>query len=55
MNMHLMKKPGASDFEYRHFFVDVKGHGRIYLEGADAVSNKQPYQKVLKLFGVRWT
>ncbi|KAH8163583.1 hypothetical protein CIB48_g4676 [Xylaria polymorpha] len=36
VNVHLVKRAGHSEFEYKYLFVDVKGHQRIYLENADA-------------------
>ncbi|KAI2606721.1 import inner membrane translocase subunit tim-21, mitochondrial [Hypoxylon sp. NC1633] len=53
VNVHLTKRVGHSDFEYKYFFVDVKGHPRIFLENADAKSSGGESKK-LKLFGVNW-
>lgn len=36
VDMHLIRKKGDSDFEYQYFFVDVRGHERLYLENAAA-------------------
>ncbi|KAI0023071.1 import inner membrane translocase subunit tim-21, mitochondrial [Xylariomycetidae sp. FL0641] len=52
--VHLEKRAGHHDFEYRYFFVDVKGQQRIYLENADAKSSSQDSKK-FKLFGVNWS
>ncbi|KAI1761110.1 import inner membrane translocase subunit tim-21, mitochondrial [Hypoxylon sp. FL1150] len=51
VSVHLTKRAGHEDFEYKYFFVDVKGHSRIYLENADAQSSNQGRKKV-KLFGI---
>ncbi len=29
-NMHLVKRAGRGEYEYRHFYVDVRGQQRIY-------------------------
>ncbi|KAK3939778.1 import inner membrane translocase subunit tim-21 [Diplogelasinospora grovesii] len=59
VNMHLIKRRGGDEFEYKYFFVDVKGHQRIYLENADASSSKGGSEQKagggFKLFGVKWT
>jgi len=53
--MHLIKRARQSDLEYKYFFVDVKGHPRIYLENADtALLAKNSEKKGFKLFGVKW-
>lgn len=52
-NVHLVKQVGHSEFEYKYFFVDIKGHQRIYLENADAKSANGDSKK-FKLFGVSW-
>jgi mitochondrial import inner membrane translocase subunit TIM21 len=41
------------DFEYKYFYLDVRGHPRIYLENADTASPSSEKKK-LKLFGVNW-
>ncbi|KAF4587375.1 import inner membrane translocase subunit tim-21 [Ophiocordyceps camponoti-floridani] len=50
--LHMVKRQGESDYEYRYFFVDVKGHERVYLE--KATSESGPGKKQLSLFGVKW-
>ncbi|RYP26428.1 hypothetical protein DL767_008052 [Monosporascus sp. MG133] len=53
VNVHLVKRVGRNDFEYKYFFVDIKGHQRIYLENTDS----QPFgsdPKKFKLFGISW-
>lgn len=54
-NMHLVKRAGRGEYEYRHFYVDVRGQQRIYLENAD-VSAKVADSKRKKttLFGIKW-
>ncbi|KAI1821538.1 import inner membrane translocase subunit tim-21, mitochondrial [Xylaria intraflava] len=52
VNVHLVKRAGHHEFEYKYLFVDVKGHQRIYLENAD--TKTQVGSKKLKLFGVNW-
>jgi import inner membrane translocase subunit TIM21 len=52
VKVHLVKYVGHDDFEYKYFFIDVKGNQRIYLENADASSSRDA--KKYKLFGVNW-
>jgi len=55
VQIHLVKRAGQADFEYKYFFLDVKGHPRIYLENSDASSAAEGgEQKGFKLFGVKW-
>ncbi|KAI0863658.1 import inner membrane translocase subunit tim-21 [Xylaria cubensis] len=51
--VHLVKRAGHSEFEYKYLFVDVKGHPRIYLENADAKVTGGDSSK-FRLFGVNW-
>ncbi|KAI0447801.1 import inner membrane translocase subunit tim-21 [Xylaria telfairii] len=53
VNVHLVKRAGQSEFEYKYLFVDVKGHQRIYLENADAKATSGDSKKY-RLFGVNW-
>lgn len=53
--MHMVKYRGHSDFEYKYFYVDIKGQQRIYFENADASSGPSAGNKGGKLFGLKWT
>ncbi|KAI2635387.1 import inner membrane translocase subunit tim-21 [Xylaria nigripes] len=53
VNLHLVKRAGHHEFEYRYLFLDVKGHRRIYLENADAKPSIEDSKK-FRLFGVKW-
>jgi import inner membrane translocase subunit TIM21 len=56
VQMHLVRRAGEADFEYKYFFVDVKGQSRIYLENADASSaGTGDKAKGFKLFGIKWS
>ncbi|KAK0627488.1 TIM21-domain-containing protein [Immersiella caudata] len=56
VQMHLVRRAGEADFEYKYFFVDVKGQSRIYLENADASSaGTGDKAKGFRLFGVKWS
>lgn len=55
VGMHLVRRAGHSEHEYKYFFVDVKGHQRIYLENADASRAKEGEHKGFKMFGVKWS
>ncbi|PHH83862.1 hypothetical protein CDD83_2902 [Cordyceps sp. RAO-2017] len=50
--LHLVKRRGESDYEYKYFFVDVRGHERVYLEKADAKPSSG--KKQLSFLGVKW-
>lgn len=50
--LHMVKRHGWDDFEYKYLFVDVKGHERIYLEKDDGSNGKG--KKQLSFFGVKW-
>ncbi|KAK4109583.1 TIM21-domain-containing protein [Canariomyces notabilis] len=54
VNMHLIKRAGEHEYQYKYFFVDVRGHQRIYLENADASRAQSTEKKGFKLFGVNW-
>lgn len=51
-HLHMVKRRGESDYEYKYLFLDVKGHGRVYLENAE--SKPSTGKKQLSLFGVKW-
>jgi import inner membrane translocase subunit TIM21 len=53
VNVHLIKRAGHKEFEYKYLAVDVKGHQRIYLENADAKASSGDSKK-FRLFGVNW-
>ncbi|KAK4189744.1 mitochondrial import inner membrane translocase subunit tim21 [Podospora australis] len=57
VNIHLIKRAGQSDYEYKYFFLDARGHQRIYLENADAAAMAAARKKSegFKMFGIRWT
>ncbi|KAK0637104.1 TIM21-domain-containing protein [Bombardia bombarda] len=55
VHMHLIKYANHSDYAYQYFYLDVKGHQRIYLERADAGAGAaKGNDKGFKLFGVNW-
>jgi mitochondrial import inner membrane translocase subunit TIM21 len=49
----MIRPARGGEFEYKYFFVDVKGEERIYLENADTASPSSDKKK-LRLFGVNW-
>ena len=53
--MHMIKRAGHDEYEYKYFFVDVRGHQRIYLENADAAHAKSGERKGFRMFGVNWS
>ena len=55
VGMHLVKRAGQTEHEYKYFFVDVRGHPRIYLENADASRAKEGESKGFRMFGVKWS
>ncbi|ETS83278.1 Mitochondrial import inner membrane translocase subunit tim-21 [Pestalotiopsis fici W106-1] len=52
VNVHLTKRAGASEFEYKYFYLDIPGHQRIWLENADSKSSST--SKKYKFLGVNW-
>lgn len=50
--LHLVKNPEHSHYEYKYFYLDVKGKPRYYLENADAVIEKA--KPKMSIFGVPW-
>ncbi|MCJ1485062.1 mitochondrial import inner membrane translocase subunit tim21 [Schaereria dolodes] len=52
VNMHMTKKSGLSDYQYKYLALDVKGQSRIYLENADEVKDEK--KAGMKMFGVKW-
>ncbi|EOO03127.1 putative import inner membrane translocase subunit tim-21 protein [Phaeoacremonium minimum UCRPA7] len=55
VSIHLIKYVGHHDYEYKYFFLDVRGHQRIYLENADSASNKDGGKRKTKLLGIQWS
>jgi len=53
VQVHVTKKPGEREWEYRLLALDVPGQQRVYLENADAsvIGMKRGQGK---MFGVRW-
>ncbi|CAK7228591.1 mitochondrial import inner membrane translocase subunit tim21 [Sporothrix curviconia] len=49
--LHLLRRPGQSEFVYQYFYVDVPGHDRIYLEKS---VGSAPSDKKGTLFGIKW-
>lgn len=52
--MHLVKRAGQSEYDYKYFFLDVRGHQRIYLENVDTARAKDGDNKGFRMFGVKW-
>ncbi|KHN98067.1 import inner membrane translocase subunit tim-21 [Metarhizium album ARSEF 1941] len=50
--LHMVRRRGEPDYEYKSLFLDVKGHERIYLENVHVPSSGG--KKQLSLFGVKW-
>jgi import inner membrane translocase subunit TIM21 len=53
VHMHLVKRAGHHEYEYRYFFVDVAGHPRIYLENSETTPLKPGEKPAYKLFGIK--
>ncbi|KAK3485949.1 import inner membrane translocase subunit tim-21, mitochondrial [Neurospora hispaniola] len=56
VGLHLTKQPGHWEHEYQTFYVDVRGHQRIYLENkeAEVAAAKKGGNKEFKFLGVKW-
>ena len=52
VNLHMTRRPGEKEWEYRMLALDVPGRERVYLENADAKAVDQRRQG--KMFGVSW-
>ncbi|KAK4199410.1 putative mitochondrial import inner membrane translocase subunit tim-21 precursor [Triangularia verruculosa] len=56
--VHLFKPVGGRQYEYKYFYVDVKGHQRIYLENAEAAAalaaKERSKTEGFKFLGIRW-
>ncbi|KAK4178194.1 putative mitochondrial import inner membrane translocase subunit tim-21 precursor [Triangularia setosa] len=56
--IHLFKPVGGPEYEYKYFYVDVKGHQRIYLENAEAAAalaaKERSKTEGFKFLGIRW-
>ncbi|KAG8166444.1 hypothetical protein KVR01_002133 [Diaporthe batatas] len=53
-HIHLIRYAGQSEHQYKYFYVDVKGHQRIYLENADTKPREEGGRGT-KLFGIKWS
>ena len=52
VNLHMVKAPGQSNYEYRFLALDVPGHARHFLENAD--EKKSTTSKGFRMLGVQW-
>ena len=52
VNLHMVKKPEQTEFEYKYLALNVKRHPVLYLENADAKLAKP--KSGFTLFGARW-
>jgi len=52
VSLHLVKPVGQSEYQYKYFFLDAKGHHRLYLENADA--DKAKGKKEFRFLGIKW-
>ncbi|KAL8710597.1 MAG: hypothetical protein Q9220_004821 [cf. Caloplaca sp. 1 TL-2023] len=52
VNLHTLKAPGQSNWEYKYLALDVAGQSRIYLENADSTPGKQ--QSSFNFLGTTW-
>ncbi|PSS02176.1 TIM21-domain-containing protein [Coniella lustricola] len=53
--LHLIKHAGHSEYEYKYFYIDIKGHQRIYFENADGSLQNGGAKKSSTLFGIKWS
>ncbi|MCJ1277751.1 mitochondrial import inner membrane translocase subunit tim21 [Puttea exsequens] len=53
VNVHMVRGPDYSDWQYRVLALDVKGHPRLYLENADAAQEKKK-KPGFRMLGVQW-
>ncbi|KAF3767634.1 TIM21-domain-containing protein [Cryphonectria parasitica EP155] len=55
VHIHLIKHVGHGEYEYKYFYVDIRGQQRIYLENDSASSQQGGGGKGTKLFGIKWS
>ncbi|KAI5845358.1 TIM21-domain-containing protein [Tricharina praecox] len=53
VNLHLIKRPGQKEYEYKYLYLDVAGRSRVYLENVDDTQRIGEGGKK-KFLGVRW-
>jgi import inner membrane translocase subunit TIM21 len=53
VNLHLVRRAGQRDFDYKYFYLDVPEHDRIWLENADPgfFGGKR---EQLRFLGIKW-
>ncbi|KAG8531696.1 uncharacterized protein KY384_003328 [Bacidia gigantensis] len=54
VQLHMVKGPGQSDFEYRFLALDVPGFPRYYLENASTDTGTKKKAAGLRMLGVQW-
>ncbi|MCJ1286712.1 mitochondrial import inner membrane translocase subunit tim21 [Xylographa opegraphella] len=52
VNVHMMKNPATSEYEYKYLTLDIKGQATIYLRNTDA--EKKSKAQGFRLFGAQW-
>jgi len=53
VDLHLVKKPGQDEYEYKRFVLNLKDHPPLYLVNTDPLKGDGKKQG-LRLFGVQW-
>ncbi|KKA30229.1 hypothetical protein TD95_003752 [Thielaviopsis punctulata] len=51
VHLHMTRQPDSDDFEYKHLYLDVKGHSRIYIKRDET---KPRAKKPFKFLGISW-
>lgn len=54
VNLHLIKRPGDQEYEYKYLFLDVPGRSRVYLENADDTQRHGGDGRKKGFLGVKW-
>lgn len=52
VNLHMVKAPGQSNYEYRFLALDVPGYARHFLENANQSTTRKPAG--FRMLGVQW-
>ena len=52
VNLHTVKAPGQTEWEYKYLMLDVRGQPRIYLENTNATPGKS--HSTFNFLGMQW-
>jgi len=47
VNLHLLKRPGQGEYDYKYLYLHVKGQPRVYLEGEPRKHTRKGFSSIL--------